>query len=127
MGPAKTMGSRGQGQPTSTALFLAPLPQGPPGDPKVRLVPGPSQAITVKVVTDTIYRQDIPSHSERKMPSEEEKIVFPSTDIRPQYQTSPVIPTKAGPGLCVPPNTSGLGLAEGGWTREGQYRQSESR
>ena len=130
MGPAKVLGSRGQGEPTSTPLFLAPLPQGPSGDPKVRLVLGLDQLITVKVETDTTQRQDIPSHYKRKMPPSEEveMMHFSSTDIRLRYTAqSPGMPSKAGPDLGVFPYSSCLGHAGGGQTRQGQNSQFESR
>ena len=46
--PSRCFGSRGQGEPTPTTLFLEPLPRGPQSDPKVKLIPAPDAGITIK-------------------------------------------------------------------------------
>ena len=84
--PSKSFGSRGQGNPAPTTLFLEPLPSGPRGDPKVKVITAPA------VITTNSDFTNIPLGS-------------PIPRMVNYMEEGPVV-ARVIPGLAVPPSTA---------------------
>ena len=91
--PSKSFGSHGQGDPAPTTLFLEPLPSGPRGDPKVKLITAPA-VITV--------RNHFPT---TKSDFKNIPLGRPNPRMVKNIQEGPVV-ARVIPGLAVPPPTA---------------------